>query len=139
MSYNVLIVEDQPLIALNLEDAITELGHHSVGIATNMYQALMLAGNVDMAFVDVNLEDGPTGPIVGRTLAEADVAVLFMTSDPGALRGGVPGALGVMRKPVMDLELVEAIQYVADRRSGNQEVAAPKSLTQFDDKNISAI
>jgi DNA-binding response OmpR family regulator len=139
MSYNVLIVEDQPLIALNLKDAITELGHHSVGIATNMYQALMLAENIDMAFVDVNLEDGPTGPIVGRTLAEADVAVLFMTSDPGALRGGVPGALGVMRKPVMDLELVEAIQYVADRRSGLQEVAAPKSLTRFEDEALAAI
>ncbi len=137
MSYNVLIVEDQPLIALNLEDAIMELGHRSAGIATNMYQALMLAEDIDIAFVDVNLEDGPTGPIVGRTLADADVAVLFMTSDPGALRGGVPGALGVMKKPMMDLELVEAIQYVADRRGGSQTVPAPKSLMQFDENSLS--
>lgn len=132
MSFNVLIVEDQPLIALNLQDAIEELGHNAVGIASNMYQALMLSDGVDLAFVDVNLEDGPTGPIVGRTLVEADVAVLFMTSDPGLIRGGVPGALGVIRKPVLDLELIEAIQFVADRRAGKSYVSAPRCVTEFE-------
>ncbi|MDC7741251.1 response regulator [Rhizobium binxianense] len=131
MSFNVLIVEDQPLIALNLQDTVEELGHHTVGIASNMYQALMFSGDVDMAFVDVNLEDGPTGPIVGRTLADANVSVLFMTSDPGAIRGGVPGALGVIQKPVLDLELVEAIQYVADRRAGNTDIPPPKCFIEF--------
>ncbi|WP_432443657.1 hypothetical protein [Rhizobium grahamii] len=56
MSFNVLIVEDQPLVALNLQDTVEELGHHAVGIASNMYQALLLADHVDMALVDVNLE-----------------------------------------------------------------------------------
>jgi CheY-like chemotaxis protein len=86
MSFNVLIVEDQPLIALNLQDTVEELGHHTVGIASNMYQALLLSTGADIALVDVNLEDGPTGPIIGRTLADTDVSVLFMTSDPGAMR-----------------------------------------------------
>jgi DNA-binding NarL/FixJ family response regulator len=133
MSFNVLIVEDQPLIALNIQDAVEELGHHSVGIASNMYQALLLATNgVDVALVDVNLEDGPTGSIVGRTLAEADVAVIFMTNDPGAIRAGVPSTLGGMQKPVLDLELVEAIQYAADRRAGGNDILPPKSLSEFD-------
>ncbi len=132
MSFNVLIVEDQPLIALNLQDAIEELGHNPVGIASNMYQALMLAKDAEVALVDVNLEDGPTGPLVGRILAEDDVTVLFMTSDPGALRGGVPGALGVMQKPIADLQLFEAIQYAADRRSGHDDIRPPRGLTEFD-------
>ncbi len=132
MGYNVLIVEDQPLIALNLLDTVEELGHKAVGIASNMYQALMLGTDVDIALVDVNLEDGPTGPIVGRTLAEANVAVLFMTSDPGALRGGVPGTLGVLTKPVLDLDLIQAIQFAADRRHGTSEVEPPKRLVEFD-------
>ncbi|KWV59713.1 histidine kinase [Rhizobium altiplani] len=131
MSFNVLIVEAQPLVALNLQDTIEELGHRPVGIAGNMYQALMLSADADMALVDVNLEDGPTGPIVGRTLAEADVTVLFMTGDPDALRGGVPGTLGVIQKPILDLELVEAIQYIADRRAGQTEIPPPKSLIEF--------
>jgi DNA-binding response OmpR family regulator len=131
MSFNVLIVEDQPLIAMNLQDTVEELGHNTVAIASNMYQALTFAGEVDMAFVDVNLEDGPTGPIVGRALADANVSVLFMTSDPGAIRGGVPGSLGVIQKPLLNLELVEAIQYVADRRAGNTDIPPPRSFIEF--------
>jgi len=131
MSFNVLIVEDQPLIALNLQDTVEELGHHTVGIASNMYQAILLSADAEMALVDVNLEDGPTGPIVGRALAEADVSVLFMTSDPGAIRGGVPGALGVIQKPLLNLELVEAIQYVADQRAGNSDIPPPRCFIEF--------
>lgn len=131
MGYNVLIVEDQPLIALNLQDAVEELGHHPVGIASNMYQAMMFGTDVDIALVDVNLEEGPTGPIVGRTLAEANVAVLFMTSEPGALRGGVPGTLGVLAKPVLDLDLVQAIRFAADRRAGSTAVEPPRRLVEF--------
>ncbi|MGO6855710.1 response regulator (plasmid) [Rhizobium beringeri] len=138
MSFNVLIIEDQPLIALNLQDTVEELGHHTVGIASNMYQALLLSTGADIALVDVNLEDGPTGPIIGRTLADTDVSVLFMTSDPGAIRGGVPGALGVIQKPVRDLELVEAIQYVADRRAGNTNIPPPKSFVEFSPPGPSA-
>jgi DNA-binding NarL/FixJ family response regulator len=138
MSFNVLIVEDQPLIALNLQDTVEEFGHHTVGIASNMYQALLLSTGADIALVDVNLEDGPTGPIIGRTLADTDVSVLFMTSDPGAIRGGVPGALGVIQKPVRDLELVEAIQYVADRRAGNTDMPPPKCFIEFSPHGPSA-
>lgn len=64
---------------MNLQDTVEELGHNTVGIASNMYQALLLSGDADIAFVDVNLEDGPTGPIVGRSLVDADVSVLFIT------------------------------------------------------------
>ncbi|MGR9249990.1 response regulator [Rhizobium leguminosarum] len=138
MSFNVLIVEDQPLIALNLQDTVEELGHHTVGIASNMYQALLLSTGADIALVDVNLEDGPTGPIIGRTLADTDVSVLFMTSDPGAIRGGVPGALGVIQKPVRDIELVEAIQYVAERRAGNTDIPPPKCFIEFSPHGASA-
>lgn len=131
MPYNILIVEDQPLIALNIQDAVEELGHRSVGIARDMYQAFELAKNVDVALVDVNLEDGPTGPIVGKSLAEADVAVLFMTSDPKALGDGVPGTLGILQKPVMDRDLIEAIHWVADRRTGFHETPRPAGLIEF--------
>lgn len=97
MSFNVLIVENQPLLALNLQDAVEELGHHTIGIASNMYQALFLSEGADVALVEVNLEDGPRGPIVGRSLAEADVTVLFMTSDPGAIRAGCPAPSALSR------------------------------------------
>jgi CheY-like chemotaxis protein len=132
MSYNVLIVEDQPLIALSLEDAVESLGHHTIGIARNTNEALALASSADMALVDVNLEDGPTGPTIGRTLAAADVVVLFMTSDPVALGEGVPGTLGIIEKPIFDPELTRAIQFAADRRSGIAGAVRPNRLVEFD-------
>lgn len=131
MSYNVLIVEDQPLIALGLEDAVEALGHKAVGIARNTVEARALAGSADLAFVDVNLEDGPTGPGIGRELAEADVAVLFMTSDPTALGDGVPGTLGIIEKPVFDGDLTKAIQFVADKRAGLDGAVAPARFVEF--------
>lgn len=131
MGYNVLIVEDQPLIALSIQDTVEELGHNAVGIASNMFQALSMGNDCDIALVDINLEDGPTGPIIGQALAESDISVLFMTSDPGTLRGGVPGTIGVIQKPVQDFELVQAIQYVADRRGGSHEVPPPRDLLEF--------
>jgi DNA-binding response OmpR family regulator len=131
MSYNVLIVEDQPLIALGLEDAVQSLGHRTVGIARNTREARALADSADMALVDVNLEDGPTGPLIGRELAAADVAVLFMTSDPMALGDGIPGTLGIIEKPVFDGELTKAIQFVADRRAGLDGAVPPTRLVEF--------
>lgn len=131
MPYNVLIVEDQPLIALNIQDAVEELGHNPVGIAGNMYQALSMAKDVDLAFIDVNLEDGPTGPNIARVLADADVAVLFMTSDPSVVEDGIPGTLGVLQKPVLDLDLIQAIHWAADRRKGCFEIRPPATLVEF--------
>ncbi len=132
MPYKVLIVEDQPLIAMGLEEAVEELGHFPMGIAANLEDALALGEEADLAFVDVNLDDGPTGPEIGRQLAERGVAVLFMTSEPGALEPGVPGTMGVIAKPMFDLEMIQAIQYAVSRLSG-EEVAPPERLVSFPD------
>jgi DNA-binding response OmpR family regulator len=131
MAFNVLIVEDQPIIAMGLEDAVEALGHHSIGVARNRAEATLLSATADMALVDVNLDDGPTGPGIGRDLAIADITVLFMTSDPGALGDGVKGTLGVMEKPILDLEVVKAIQYAADTRSGVEGTCPPNRLRTF--------
>lgn len=131
MSYNVLIVEDEALIAMALEDAVESLGHQTVGIARNTREFMALSSPVDVALVDVNLEDGPTGPHIGRELAKRDVAVLFMTSDLKALATRVPGTLGVISKPLFDLELIQAIQYAVACRDGSN-VLPPKRLIAFD-------
>lgn len=127
---HVLIVEDQPLIAMQLEEAVEALGHVSVGIARNVDEAMRLGRDAEVAFIDVNLDDGPTGPLIGRDLAASDIDVLFMTSDVDALMQGVPGTLGVIEKPMMDLELVQAIQYAIGCRTG-EAIAAPRKLIAF--------
>ncbi|MBW6425418.1 response regulator [Rhizobium sp. XQZ8] len=130
MTCRILIVEDQPLIALCLEEAVIELGYKPAGMASNMSEALALGANADVALVDVDLLDGPTGPEIGRSLAENDVSVVFMTGNPAYLGDGVPGTLGVISKPLMDIEMVQAIQYAVDRHE-NRIAACPRRMTEF--------
>lgn len=131
MAYNVLIVEDQPILAMGVEDAVEALGHCAIGIASNAVEALKYLDTADIALVDVNLDDGATGPEIGRKMAGANVAVLFMTSDPSVLGAGVRGTFGVMEKPMMDLEMIEAIQFIADCRSGRSTPTPPARLKIF--------
>jgi FixJ family two-component response regulator len=40
---------------------------------------------------------------------ESESTVVFMTPHPGAVRNGIEGAVGVMTKPVKDLDLVTVV------------------------------
>lgn len=53
----VLVVEDEPLLAMNLEDMLTDLGHLVVATATRIDKALSLAecSEIDLAILDINL------------------------------------------------------------------------------------
>ncbi|MGO7419666.1 response regulator, partial [Rhizobium ruizarguesonis] len=98
MKQRVLIVEDEFLIALDLEATVEGMGMQVAGLANDREQALRLAPLADIAFVDVNLADGPTGPEIGRRLAqEHGIAVVFMTGNPEVVADGVKGAVGVVQ------------------------------------------
>ena len=61
----VLIVEDEPLLALNLEDMLTELGYLVIGTATRIENALTLAerSEFELAILDINLAGSNTFPV----------------------------------------------------------------------------
>lgn len=130
MTYKFLIVEDQLLIALHIEDAVLALGHDVLGIAANQRDALQFISDCEIALVDVQLQDGVTGPVIGAELAKSGATVVFMTANPDLLGDGVPGTIGVISKPIFDLELVGAIQFAADLRSGS-EALAPERFRRF--------
>ena len=65
------------------------------GIASDEQTAL--GSQADVALVDLNLQDGPTGITIGRELSKAHgVTVVFMTANPSQLGDGVAGAVGVL-------------------------------------------
>jgi CheY-like chemotaxis protein len=121
MSYKILVVEDEIFVAAEIEQVIAELGHEPVGIAADRRTALSLASKTDIALVDLNLQDGPTGVTIGQILAQTHgVTVLFMTANPAQLGDGIAGTLGVLPKPVTDRELKQALDFVvAHRRDGD--------------------
>ena len=132
MSYRILVVEDEIFVAAEIEQVIAELGHEPVGIAADRRTALNLASETDIALVDLNLQDGPTGIGIGRILAQTHgVTVLFMTANPAQLGAGIPGTLGVLPKPVSDRELKQALDFVVEhRRDGDGR--PPRRLQLFD-------
>ncbi len=111
----ILVVEDEILIALELESLLQDLGHDVVGIAASSEDALALGQELkpDLAFVDIHLADGPTGVDVARHLAaQHQVTVLFMTANAKRIPEDFAGAWGVIAKPYTERGVREALSYV---------------------------
>ena len=132
MPLKVLIVEDEVLVALEIECIVEDLGHVACGIATSSTDAARIARvhKPEVALVDLHLADGLTGPAVGRDLAEAGVKVVFVTANPRLLGLGIPGTLGVVEKPTDERAIAQVVSWVAQRVSG-AALPAPPSLLAF--------
>ena len=129
----VFIVEDEFLIAMEMESVVRDLGHECVGTADDLETALSRASaKIDVALVDVNLADGATGPVVGARLAqEFGAEVIFVTANPAQLGDGVDGALGAVEKPVSLAILKDVLNYVMAVRRG-ENPSPPEQLRLFD-------
>lgn len=91
MSASVLIIEDEPLIAMQLENLVQDLGHSVVGNAATRTEAVRLfkATNPGLVLADVQLADGSSGiDAVEEILQGADVPVIFITAFPEKLLTG---------------------------------------------------
>jgi DNA-binding response OmpR family regulator len=128
----ILIVEDEILVALEIESILEEHGYSVLGIAADLDSALAYADQrVDLALVDLNLRDGLTGPQIGATLArDHKVGVLFLTANPRLLGDGIAGTIGVLTKPTDETALTSAVAFAIRRRQG-EPAKAPESLRCF--------
>lgn len=134
MTARILIIEDEALVAMELSFVLEDLGHRVVGTAADAKTALSIVkeNEVDLALVDIHLSDGPTGVELGRELAqEMGVTVLYMTANPGMVRNGVDGTLGVLSKPTEEHSLQTAVEYALHRREGRPVEYAPPGLQLF--------
>ncbi|MBX9574655.1 MAG: response regulator [Caulobacteraceae bacterium] len=134
MPARILIIEDEALVALELRFVLEDLGHEVVGIAADSRQAedLIKTADVDLALVDIHLSDGPTGIELGRHLGQDHrVAVLFMTANPGMVRNGVAGTIGVLSKPTDERAVRTAVDYALGKRAGSPPPMAPPELQLF--------
>src|SRR5262245_43791407 len=114
-----LIVEDEILIALDLERAMADLGYDVCGIAANDSRARSLAmrDQPDVVLMDVCLSGGREGIETARWLREVcGTSVVFVTSQTDAntvqrIQEQVPGA-PVVPKPFYGERLAKAVQMV---------------------------
>ena len=88
---SVLIIEDEPLIAMELEQIVRGLGHRVAGIATTHSDAVAAFADSDAGLVlaDIQLADGSSGiDAVQDILAMAPVPAIFITAFPERLLTG---------------------------------------------------
>ncbi|MGQ2909944.1 MAG: response regulator [Aliihoeflea sp.] len=88
---DILIIEDEPLIAMDIEQMVESLGHRVVGTARTHKEATALfkTSNAKMVLADIQLADGSSGiDAVNEILASASVPVIFITAFPERLLTG---------------------------------------------------
>ena len=76
---SILIVEDEPLIAMMLEDFLETLGHDVVGTCESVEEAMdrVMAGGFDVAIIDIQLKDGKqVWPVADRLAREGTPFIL---------------------------------------------------------------
>jgi CheY-like chemotaxis protein len=130
-SLRVLIVEDEILIALELESLLQDAGHEVLGIAACAGEAIAMGKDTgpDLAFVDIHLTDGPTGVEVARQLARHGVMVLFMTANAKRIPDDFAQAYGVIAKPYTERGVKQALDYVIGISEGAADLPSAETLT----------
>lgn len=116
-SLKVLIVEDEALLAMELEDIVNDAGHHVVGCAASLGDARRLADSqpADLALVDINLSDGATGIEVADYIGRhCGSMVVFLTANPKRIPRDFAGAVGVIAKPYTVKGLTAALRYMEE-------------------------
>ena len=107
----ILVVEDEPLIAMMLEDFLESLGHSVTATCESVADALTAAdqGGFDLAILDVNLKGESVWPVAER-LREKNVPFVIATGGhvdpPPAQFANVP----VIEKPYTVDRVMPAIE-----------------------------
>src|ERR1700760_4746005 len=111
LSSRVLIIEDEPIIALDLENLVTELGHKVVATAATRAEAVAKAHSErpGLVLADINLGEGGSGiDAVAEILNSFDIPVIFITAYPEKLLTGErPEPTYLIAKPFLP-ETVQA-------------------------------
>ncbi|MGN3975436.1 response regulator [Tsuneonella sp. SYSU-LHT278] len=125
----VLIVEDEALVAMELEFMLEEAGYLPVGNADDLASAIEVVETSppDLALVDIQLAMGESGLRVARELRERGIPVLFATGNcPG--ESGRPVAVGCLHKPIVERSLRSALHAVEAKLAGREVPKLPSSV-----------
>lgn len=109
---DVLIIEDEPLIAMDIEHLVTSLGHRVTGIARTKDEAIAIYARdpARMILADIQLADGSSGiEAVNEILRDATIPVIFITAYPEhLLTGERPEPAFLVTKPFNE-DMVKAL------------------------------
>jgi two-component system, sensor histidine kinase and response regulator len=124
----ILIVEDEAIVALDLQSQLVELGYEPVGHVTHGEQAIALAGELlpDLVLMDVQLAGDMDGISAARTIrAQFGLPVVFLTayaSGETLARAKLAEPLGYILKPFSERELNTVIEMALYKHRAERNV-----------------
>lgn len=107
---HVLIIEDEPLIAMSIEDVLRDCGCTSFDLAASVEQAIVAAKRrcPDLITADVELAPGCGIDAVAAICGERPIPVIFITSAPAPVDARRPGSI-IVRKPFDTVQIKDAL------------------------------
>ncbi|WP_415404421.1 response regulator [Tateyamaria sp. SN3-11] len=113
VSGRVMIIEDEPIIAADIQAIVKTLGHEVTGIARTHKEAVALGKeqNPDLILADIQLADNSSGiDAVNDLLEVMDVPVIFITAFPERLlTGDRPEPAFLISKPFQEAQVMSAV------------------------------
>lgn len=131
---NILVVEDEALIAELLVERLEEAGHTVIGPAATARAALDLCQESapDLAILDISLQDGSSGVEVARELfARWGLVAIFASGETLAARQAQDVALGYLRKPYEMAALLQSVEAMEALRAGSAPRQVPQGFEAF--------
>ncbi len=112
ISTDVLIIEDEPLIALDLQNVVEDLGHRVVDVARTHREALKAVEHHQPGLIlaDIQLADGSSGlEAVNEILGAFEVPVIFITAYPERFLTGAPPEPAFLIAKPFSIETLRAV------------------------------
>jgi CheY-like chemotaxis protein len=133
----ILVVEDDAVLAMVSALALEEAGHAIVGVVHDIegFQQLPELNGTDLALVDINLAGANEGLEVARKLHENKIPVLFISGQLNAARDNTHLALGLLRKPYEIEDLLDSVKYAHSFSSGSDPSARHPSALEIFESN----
>ena len=127
---SLMIVEDERIVAFNLQQRLQRLGYQVTGIAASGAEALAKIGQTgpDLVLMDIRLEGEIDGIETARRLAEVNpVPVIYLTAHAEQStmdRARATRPYGYLLKPFSELSLHATVQMALERRLVDLKLAA---------------
>lgn len=136
MELNILIVEDDPLFAVELEMLLKELGYTAITRVDNSAEALeiCLVDKPDFVLMDIEIEGKLSGTEIAERIKHLDIPILFITSfgdEENYEKALQTNMVGYLVKPLRKYSLKSAID-LAFRSLKKVGIETPKEETKED-------
>lgn len=130
----ILIVEDDPLIAMSLTWELEHAGHEVIGPAFTVESAVPLARIhlVELALLDIDLQQRGEGIELARRMRQMDIPTLFVSAQSHAAHEHSALAMGYISKPYNPADIAGSIDVIDAMVHGRKpSPPVPASLELF--------